>query len=226
MSLRRRITAAAALAVAGVAVMLAAAGYVSTRSELIGQIRQELWQRSRSFIGGGSHLGHTRTEANDRSASEPGGGPMACTLPAGLVRRQSSTLTSSHALGDAPEYFQSICPDRQVVTAGSTVRQLPVTHRVLDVARTARGSFYFSANVRGVHVEILTFADHPDHKANEIALPLAPVDSALHALLITHLWLIAVGAVVAGIAGMVISRSALAPIPAVLGRYRAGDQIT
>jgi len=212
MSLRRRITGAVALAVAGVAVMLAAAGYVSTRSELTSQVRQELWQRSRSFIGGGSSPGESRSEADRRSASEPGGGPEACSLPAALVGRSSSTLTSSRALGGAPPYFQSVCPDRRVVTADGAVPQLPVTRQVLDIARTARGSLYFAATAHGVHVEVLAFADQPDRKANEIALPLAPVDSALHALLMTYLWLIGAGVLVAGIAGLVISRLALAPI--------------
>jgi two-component system, OmpR family, sensor histidine kinase MprB len=212
MSLRRRITAAVALAVAGVAVMLAVVGYVSTRSELTSQVRQELWQRSRSFVGGGNAQGESRSEAERRSASEPGGGPEACALPRSLLTGSSSTLTSSRALDGAPPYFQSVCPDGRVVTADGTAPQLPVTPKVLDVATKAGGSLYFPATARGVHVEVLAFADQPDHKANEIALPLAPVDSALHALLMTYLWLIGAGVVVAGIAGMVISRSALAPI--------------
>jgi two-component system sensor histidine kinase MprB len=212
MSLRRRITAAVALAVAGVALLLAVAGYVSTRSELTSQVRQELWQRSRSFIGGGSGQGVSRSEEDRRSASEPGGGPEACSLPATVLGRSSSTLTSSRALSGAPPYFQSVCPNDRVVTADGRPPQLPVTRQVRDIARTARGSFYFAANVHGVHVEVLTFADQPDRKANEIALSLAPVDSALHALLMTYLWLIGIGVVVAGIAGMVISRSALSPI--------------
>jgi two-component system, OmpR family, sensor histidine kinase MprB len=105
-----------------------------------------------------------------------------------------------------------VCPDRRVVTADGTVPQLPVTRQVLNIARTARGSLYFATSAHGVHVEVLAFADPPDRKANEIALQLTPVDSALHALLMTYLWLIALGVVVAGIAGTVISRSALSPI--------------
>lgn len=212
MSLRRRITAAVALAVAGVAVLLAVASYLSTRSELTGQVRQELWQRSRSFVGGGTSLGGSSGQADRRSASEPGGGPRACALPSELLTRSSATLTSSPALDGAPPYFQSVCPDGRVVTAAGTPPQLPVPRQVRDIARTAIGSFYFATTVRGIHVEALAFADHPDRKVNEIALPLTPVDSALHALLMTYLWLISIGVVVAGIAGLVISRTALAPI--------------
>jgi len=212
MSLRRRITAAVALAVAGVAVMLAVAGYISTRSELTSQVRQELWQRSRSFVGGGNARGEPRGAAERRSASEPGGGPEACVLPSSLLTRSSSTLTSSRALDGAPPYFQSVCPNGRVVTAAGTPPELPVTKQVLEVSSGARGSFYFDTSARGVHVEVLAFADRPDHKANEIALPLTEVDNALHALLMTYLWLIGAGVLVAGIAGLVISRSALAPI--------------
>jgi two-component system, OmpR family, sensor histidine kinase MprB len=212
MSLRRRITAAVALAVAGVAVTLAVAGYLSTRSEWSSQVRQELSQRSTSFIGGGSGQGETPAQADRRSASLPGGGPHACAIPSSPLPRSSSTLASSRALGGAPAYFQSVCPDGRVVTADGKPPQLPVTRQILDIARTGRGSFYFPATAHRVHVEVLAFADQPDHKANEIALPLTPVDSALHALLMTYLWLIGIGVVVAGIAGMLISRSALAPI--------------
>jgi two-component system sensor histidine kinase MprB len=211
-SLRRRITLTVALGVASVAVLLAAVGYVSTRSELISQVRQELWQRSQSFIGGGSSAGQSAAQADRRSASEPGGGPRACLLPKPLLGRTSSTVASSRALDGAPPYFQSVCPDARVVTADGTAPQLPVPPQVLDIARTGRGSFYFATTAHGAHVEALAFADRPDRKANEIALPLTPVDSALHALLMTYLWLIGIGVVVAGIAGLVISRAALAPI--------------
>jgi two-component system, OmpR family, sensor histidine kinase MprB len=109
------------------------------------------------------------------------------------------------------------------VTADGKPAQLPVTRQMLDVAAAARGSFYFAATARGVHVEVLAFADQPDHKANEIALPLTPVDDALHALLMTYLWLIGAGVLVAGIAALVISRSALAPI---LRFSAATEQVT
>jgi hypothetical protein len=45
--------------------------------------------------------------------------------------------TSSRALSGAPAYFQSVCPDHRVVTAGGTVPQLPVTRQVLDIARNS-----------------------------------------------------------------------------------------
>jgi len=220
MSLRRRIAAAAAVAVAAVAVMLAAAGYVSTRSQLISQVRQELWQRSRSFVNSASHANGTRNgtsgphqtaaAADHQSASLAGGGPRACVLPSALTHQPPPP--SSTALESEPPYFQSVCPTGRIVTAFVTVPRLPVPDAVLRIARTGRGSLYFPAVVHHVDVEVLAFADPVDHKANEIGLSLTRVDSALHGLLLTYLWLIGIGVILAGLAGLVISHSALAPI--------------
>lgn len=211
MSLRRRIATATALAVAGVAVMLAVVGYVSTRSELTRQIRQELWQRSRSFVGGGG--GRQAAHATGvPSGDSPGGGPNACAGPVLAGQQSSMSSAEARALVAANPYFESVCPDGRVVAAGGVAPTLPVPPGVRQIARTARGRLYFSASVHGVPVEVLAFPDAADHKANEFALSLAPVNSALHALLMTYLWLIGLGVVVAGIAGTLISRSALAPI--------------
>ena len=211
MSLRRRITAAAALAVAAVAVMLAVAGYISTRSELTSQIRQQLWQRSRSFVSGGGD--HQASQATGVPSNEsPGGGPSACAAPVLAGQRSSMTSAEARALVAANPYFESVCRDGRVLAADGAAPSLPVPNAARQIARTGRGRLYFSATARGVPVEVLAFADPVDHKANEFALSLVPVNSALHALLMTYLWLIGVGVVLAGIAGTLISRSALAPI--------------
>ena len=167
------------------------------------QVQQELWQRSRSFVGGGSGLGASPGQADRRSASEPGGGPRACALPSGLLTRSSATLTSSRGARRRTAVF----PVRYARTGGSS----PPTGRLAAAAGAAPGAEHrqderpgASTSRRpfsGIHVEVLAFADHPDRKVNEIALPLTAVDSALHALLMTYLWLIAIGVVVAGIAG-------------------------
>lgn len=211
MSLRRRIAAATALAVAGVAVMLAVVGYVSTRSELTRQIRQELWQRSRSFVGGGgARQASQGTGAPSRDS--PGGGPNACAAPVLAGQQSSMSTAEARALVAANPYFESVCADGRVVAAGGVIPPLPVPRGVRQIARTGRGRLYFSATVHGVPVEALAFPDASDHKANEFALSLVPANSALHALLMTDLWLIGIGVVVAGIAGTLISRAALAPI--------------
>lgn len=202
MSLRTRIALAAAVAVAAVAVVLGAIGYFPTRAQLVNQIRQQLQQRAAPFLT--SHAAdHSQGDHGRQSGSI--GGAQAC-LSTGHLHVPAAEL------GGAPGYFQSLCPDGRVVADQGGTPQLPVTGRVLQIAKRARGSFYFTAIVRGIHVEILTIGDTPDHKAIEVALPLTGVDSVLHKLLITYLILVGVGIALAGAVGLLIARAAVAPI--------------
>ena len=134
------------------------------------------------------------------------------TAAGGACRSPGQFHVPDAALGGAPGYFQSVCPGGRVVADLGGTPQLPVTPRVLRIATRARGSFYFTATVRGFHVEILVIGDPPDHKAIEVALPLTGVDSVLHKLLITFLILVGVGIVLAGAVGLIIARAAVAPI--------------
>ena len=197
MSLRRRITGAATLAVAAVAVTLGVAGYLSTRSHLVGELQQELRARARPELqrhprGRGSS-GSTGTNAG---GSQPSGRPIAPSAP---------------PLGGAPGYFQIVYPNGAVgaVTGG---KHLPVTARTVAIANSARGSFFSTATVDDIHIEILSIGDPYDHYAIEVALPLTPVDSVLSSLALTYGLLVGVGVLLAGVLGTLIARSALAPI--------------
>jgi two-component system sensor histidine kinase MprB len=195
MSLRRRITAAAALAVAAVAVTMGVTGYLSTRSHLIGELQQELRARAAPFLqshpSGGRRLGSSRVAAGTST------GP---------------SLPPAPAFGGAPGYFQFVHPNGTVsLGSGGSVR-LPVDARVLSIARRARGSFFTTATVGGVHVEVLTVGDPYDHYAVQVALPLTGIDSVLHGLLLTYALLVGAGVLLAGLLGAAIARSALAPI--------------
>ncbi len=197
MSLRRRITGAATLAVAAVAVTLGVAGYLSTRSHLVGELQQELRARANPELqrhprGRGSS-GSTGTSAG---GSQPSGRPIAPSPP---------------PLGGAPGYFQIVYPNGAVgaVTGG---KHLPVTARTVAIAKSARGSFFSTATVDDIHIEILSIGDPYDHYAIEVALPLTPVDSVLSSLALTYGLLVGAGVLLAGVLGTLIARSALAPI--------------
>jgi two-component system, OmpR family, sensor histidine kinase MprB len=195
-SLRRRITGAAALAVAAVALTLGVTGYLSTRSHLIGELQQELRSRASPYLQ--AHNGH-----GGQPSATQGGGPS----PAG-----SPAVPSAPPLGGAPGYFQFVHANGTVVAGSGGTPQLPVDARVLEIAKRARGSFFSTARVKGIHVEILTVGDPYDHYAVEVALPLTGVDSVLSSLLLTYGLLVGAGVLVAGALGTLIARSALAPI--------------
>jgi two-component system sensor histidine kinase MprB len=190
MSLRRRITAGATLAVAIVAITVALVGYLSARSHLTGDIQQQLRNRAQQFL----EPHPDRPGRPDRLATTHTGTPPA------------------PPLGGAPGYFQSVYPDGSIEASGGGTAKLPVNARVLAIARSAQGSFYSDATVQGIHVEVLTIGDHDDHKAVQVALPLASVDSTLHGLEITYAIVVGAGILIAGLIGALIASAAVAPI--------------
>src|SRR5205823_6575000 len=186
MSLRRRIAAAAALAVAAVAIAVAVTGYLTTRSHLIGEVQSELRARAQQFLGP-----HRGGDGPGPPAEGPG-----------------FRVPGAPPLGGAAGYFQVVQPDGTVAFGG----QLPVSRRVLDVARNGAGSFFSDARVNRTHVEIYTVWDADDHHVVQVALPLTDDDAVLGGLLLPYGLLTAGGVLLALLLGLAISRSALRPI--------------
>jgi two-component system sensor histidine kinase MprB len=208
MSLRRRIALAAAISVAAVAVAVSVVGYVSTGSHLIGELKAELWARARPEI-----QGHNRG---------PAAGPGAAQRGQPRDRdREPFHLPPNPQFGGAGGYFQVVQPDgTTVIPPGESVR-LPVDSRVLQIARSAHGSFFTTTTLNGVHLEVLTAGDPIDHHAIQVALPLTGVDSVLDGLLLPYGLLIGGGIVLALLLGILVSRSALSPIEGFLRRSEA-----
>jgi two-component system sensor histidine kinase MprB len=178
-SLRRRITAAVALAVATVAVTLGVTGYLTTRSHLIGEVQHQL--QGRVFL-------LLRSNAHRQGVPAP------------------------PALGGAPGYFQFVYPNGRVRVPEGGSAQLPADAHVLRIAKQGRGSFFTTARIHGVHVEVFTVDDADAHYAIEVALPLTEVDSDVHELAVTFGLLVGGGVLLAGLLGAGIARTALAPI--------------
>jgi two-component system, OmpR family, sensor histidine kinase MprB len=177
MSLRRRITAAVALAVATVAVTLGVTGYLTTRSHLIGEVQHQLQGRVFPLL---------RSNANRPAVPAP---PV---------------------LGGAPGYFQFVYPNGRVRVPEGGSAQLPADAQVLRIAKQGRGSFFTTARIHGVHLEVFTVGDA--HYAIEVALPLTEIDSTVHELSLTYSLLVGGGVLLAGLLGAGIARTALAPI--------------
>ena len=195
MSLRRRLTGAAALAVAAVSVTLGITGYVSTRSHLIGEVQQELRGRAAPFL-----QPHSARGRGPSGAENGGGGDTEPSVP------------SPPPVGGAPGYFQFVRPDGTVRAGGGGNPQLPVDPSVLNIAKQARGGFFTTAKVNGTHVEVLTVGDPYDRDAVQVALPLTATDNVLDRLAVTFGLLGGAGILLAVVLGALIARSALAPI--------------
>jgi two-component system, OmpR family, sensor histidine kinase MprB len=213
-SLRRRITGAAALAVAAVAIMLGVTGYLTTRSHLVGQLKQELRQRADQFQkaqpnGPDNEQGEPKDtehgEPSDQGSGDDGGGQQG-------QGSHGITAPTAPPLGGAPGYFQTVGRNGTVATATGAKGLLPVTARVLAVARSGRGSFFTTATVEGVHVMIYTVGDADDHYAVEVAQPLTSIDDVLHGLGVSYILLMGGGVLLAVLLAAVIARAAVAPI--------------
>lgn len=191
MSLRRRITGAAALAVAAVAVTLGVTGYLSTRSHLIGEIQHQL-----------------RARVSPLLQLHPSNGDG----PAGSRPAEGTGIPPAPLLGGAPGYFEFVYPNGRVVAGDGGKPELPVDGHVLRISREAHGGFFRTARIHGVDVEVFTVGDRYDHYAIEVALPLTSVDSVVHELLLTYALLVGVGVLLAGLLGAGIAKAALAPI--------------
>jgi two-component system, OmpR family, sensor histidine kinase MprB len=88
---------------------------------------------------------------------------------------------------------------------------LPIDDRVLAVAAGRRAAFWTDEEVRGEHLRVFTFSYEPG-AAMQVARPLTEVDQSLQRLGVLLL-LIAVGGIaLAAVLGLLISRTALAPV--------------
>jgi two-component system sensor histidine kinase MprB len=201
MSLRRRITAVVAVAVAAIAILIGAVGYLSTRSQLIAGIKSELSTRSDAAEGL-----HPNGQGN-------------FTFPAGQGQPSSGTprfnLPPSPAFGGASGDFQHVSASGKVLSFGTSSTQsekLPVTAQVRDVARGTSGRSFFDATVDGHHLEILVAPDRYRGGALEIALPLTDVDNDLSSLLVTYAIIVGGGVLLSIIIALLVARAAIAPI--------------
>lgn len=208
MSLRRRIAVAAALAVAAVAIAISVIGYITVRSHSVGEIQQELRARAQHYVQP-PPSGEHGPQAGDGEHGAP---------DEEQVDHGEPSAPPPQQFGGAPGYVQIVSPDGTRSHPPGETTALPIDDQVIEIARRGRGSFFTTARVHGVHLEVYTVGDPVDHHAVQVALPLTGVDSVLNGLLLPYGLLIAGGVLLAGLLGLTISRAALAPIERFLHR--------
>jgi two-component system sensor histidine kinase MprB len=205
MSLRRRITAVVAIAVAAIAILIGAVGYLSTRHQLVSEIQTELRTRASTDNAYRSqltraHPGFTQP-SRARGQTGTGGFPGMHAPP-------------SPAFGGAPGFPQFVTPTGTVKAFGAatSTQRLPVTRQVLKVAQGKAKEFFFDATVDGTHLEILTAPDESGQGAVEIDLPLTGVDRDLSSLLVTYAIIVGGGVLLSILIALLVARAAIAPI--------------
>jgi two-component system sensor histidine kinase MprB len=187
MSFRARIALVSATAVALAVVIASIVVYFVVRGQLVGSIDNSL--RGRAQV-----LARIPPEAVLRGFGPPPEAPF----------------------GGAGGYPQLVAVNGQTARPEGAPTPLPVSKDTLDVARGERHEYFSDATVGGTHVRLLTF-QYLQGYAMQVARPLTEVDHSLSRIR-WFLLLIAVGgaAVAAGL-GLLVSRTALAPVRRLTG---------
>jgi two-component system, OmpR family, sensor histidine kinase MprB len=186
MTLRRRLTVAAALAVAVAVTLASVVAYLAVRGTLRDQVDDNLRTQA-GLIAGAPKLDVT-TERVPR---------LVRVLPA---RR-----------GDTARYVQFVDPGGAALPPAAGDVKLPVTDGVKAIAAGRAGPTLVDQKVGGVHLRVLT-APLPQGGAVQLGRSEASIDSVLgHLRLI--LALLCVGGVALAVAlGRLVSRNVVAPI--------------
>jgi two-component system sensor histidine kinase MprB len=184
MSFRARLALVAAAAVALAVVLASVVVYVVVRNQLRGTVDAALRDRA-------AEISRTPLHAfrdGDQAFLERGPG-----------------------LGEAPGYVQVVTSDGSTIRAADARTELPVSDRVLSVAKGESGAFFTDGSVSGVHVRMLTIPGSSGF-AVQIARPLGEVDRSLDRIRLFLILIAAGGVAVAAALGLAVSRAALAPV--------------
>ena len=200
MTLRARIAAVAAGAVAVAVLATAVFTYVAVRSSLRSEVDDSLVERAEDVARGPGR----GDPARERGA---GDGPPGLPPIRGLEPDESTA-----PFGGARGYAQFVSEDGEVTQRpGEVAPSLPVDPRAREVARSGEGRFLADREVDGTHLRVLT-QGLPSGGAVQVARPLDEVDDQLGRILIALAIVGGIGIALGAGLGAVVARTALVPI--------------
>ncbi len=203
-SLRARMGLAAGVAVALAVIAVAVSAYAGTSSELHGQLDQSLRNLTQQAKGGPPD-GDGRGGAN---APPDGDGLSAGSGESGV----SGFHHRPPAFGGAAGVLTVVHRDGSSYLIGGTPSNaLPITPAFKALARRGRGSFFTDLTVRGTSLRVLATGTG-QRGALLAALPLKDVNTALSDQLLLLVLIAAGGIALAALLGLLVARTALAPI--------------
>jgi two-component system, OmpR family, sensor histidine kinase MprB len=219
MSLRARMGLAAGAAVAVAVIAVAVSAYAGTRSELQGQLDTSLSGLIRPLlVNAGVAKGVSPGSRGDGDEGPPpgfrGGGPGAgghgftqndCDHSLGLDNARGA------GFGGPQGYVQLVNPTGSVCLASGETTKLPVDGAVKALARTGTGQYLTDITLGGHHLRVLVHGAGR-YGAVQVALPLTQVDDALSKQMLLLVVIAAAGIALAGLLGLLVARTALAPI--------------
>ncbi len=223
MSLRARMGLAAGVAVALAVIAVAFSAYEGTRSQLLGQLDQSLRSLTGSVLA--------------RAGLGPGGQPAGPgSIPGGVGRSGGAGPfsgppagsqgdndfgdpdegldlegRSGPAFGGAAGAVTLVKRDGTTYKPRGQAQRIPVDARARALAARGNGHYYASMSVSGKRIRVLATGIQ-SRGALLVALPLTDVDDALSSQLLLLALICAGGVLLAAVLGLLVARTALAPI--------------
>ena len=206
MSLRLRIALAAGFAVAIAVIAVAVSAYAGTRSQLRGQLDRSLHSLTTAAV---NRPHGPRPPSAGGQGAPPGSaadeGP--CTGDGGL----GLDRLNGPAFGAAPGIYTLFNPCGGTYVPTGQGSKIPATAPIERIARSGHGQYITDTTVSGTHIRVLV-TGIGSRGALAVALPLTDVDHALSSQMTLLIAIATAGVLLAGLLGIVVARTALAPI--------------
>jgi two-component system, OmpR family, sensor histidine kinase MprB len=202
--LRARMGLAAGVAVALAVIAVAVSAYAGTSSELHGQLDQALRSLTSQAIGGPGGGGPGQGDP-DGFGDHPPPGATGLDSQGHFARR-------APVLGGAAGLLTLVHPDgSSTILRGTAGNTIPVTPAFKSVARRGTESSFTDLTVHGSAIRVLA-TGVGRRGALVAALPLKDVNRALADQLLLLVLIAAGGIALAALLGLLVARTALAPI--------------
>ena len=214
MSLRARMGLASGVAVALAVIAVVVSAYAGTRSELQGQVDDNLHALSGHVLSGGGGPGGP-SQAGGQSGGFPGSSFCFATSgrePPGVGDEGLGIDgRSGPAFGGAAGIITLIYKNGTTYVPPGQRYRIPASAQMKALAASGRGQYVTDMHVNGTHIRVLVTGIGVDG-ALAAALPLTDVDHALSSQLLLLVIIGAAGIALAALLGILVARTALAPI--------------
>ncbi len=210
MSLRSRMVLAAGVAVAIAVIAVAFSAYAGTRSQLTGQVDNQLRQLSNDVLHHGPGGPNAPTGGGGQFIF--GGDPTSGSgEPVGVGDEGLRIDGRGPGFGGAAGIITVIYTNGKTYVPPTQTYRIPTDAQMRALAKSGTGSYYTDVTTSGTHLRVFV-TGIGGRGALAIALPLTEIDNALHNQLILLVIICLAGIALAALLGVLVARTALAPI--------------